>query len=66
MVKEVSSKTLGNIADADTKNYAGTVRKVKKEFSNSKIVIPGHGKYGGIEVLDHTISLADELAKNKK
>lgn len=45
----------GNLADANEAAWANTIRKVKEKYGKSKIIIPGHGKYGGSELLDYTI-----------
>lgn len=57
MVKEMSSKGLGNIADADLKAWPVTLNKVLVKFYSAKIVIPGHGKIGSLELIKHSISL---------
>ena len=56
MIKSLNSSK-GNLADANVNEWVNTVEKVKKKFSSAKIVIPGHGDYGGIELLDYTIDL---------
>jgi len=48
---------VGNIADANLNKWTKTIEKVKEEYGSAKIVIPGHGKYGGPELLDYTINL---------
>ncbi len=48
---------VGNISDATLSEWSGTIEKMKAEFRNIKIVIPGHGSYGGPELLDYTFSL---------
>lgn len=58
MVKELSSATLGNTADGDLKAYPVTIKKVMEKFSDAGIVIPGHGKFGGRELLNHTLDMA--------
>jgi len=60
LVKEISSKGLGNTVDGDLKAYPETIDKVLHKFKDAKIVIPGHGAYGGIELIRHT----KELLKN--
>ncbi len=45
----------GNLADADVEAWSNTTYKVKEKFDKAEIVIPGHGKYGGVELLDYTI-----------
>lgn len=62
MVKEMSAKGLGNLSDANLKQWPLTIKKVINEFPNAKYVIPGHGKVGGTELLAHTF----ELLTNKK
>lgn len=49
----------GNLAEANVDEWSETVKKVKIKYPNAKKVIPGHGKLGGIELLDYTISLFD-------
>lgn len=47
----------GNIGDADLKEWSNTISRVKMKYKDAKIVIPGHGNYGGTELLDYTINL---------
>jgi len=47
----------GNIGDANLKEWSNTIQKVKENYGTAKIVIPGHGKYGGTELLDYTINM---------
>ncbi|MEX0316051.1 MAG: subclass B1 metallo-beta-lactamase [Allomuricauda sp.] len=47
----------GNLEDADVSEWANTVSRIKQEFPDLQIVVPGHGKSGGIELLDYTIQL---------
>ncbi|HSP88373.1 MAG TPA: hypothetical protein VLN45_09590, partial [Ignavibacteriaceae bacterium] len=56
MIKSLNSSK-GNLADANVNEWANTVEKIKKKFNSAKMVIPGHGDYGGIELLDYTIKL---------
>ncbi len=58
MVKEMRATSLGNTADGDLAAYPHTIRKVLKKFGNADFVIPGHGQYGGVELLEHTMALA--------
>lgn len=47
----------GNLAEAKVEQWAETVEKVKAKYPQAKIVIPGHGEIGGMELLDYTIEL---------
>ncbi len=48
---------IGNIGDANLAEWAETIEKVKKKYGSAGVVIPGHGKYGGPELIDYTIDL---------
>jgi metallo-beta-lactamase class B len=58
MAKAVDWETLGNTADGSLPDYARTIKTVMQKFPEAQIVIPGHGKPGGMEVLEHTYKLA--------
>lgn len=57
MAKEMKSKGPGNLSDADVKNWPETIEKVIKKYKNAQIVVPGHGLWGGPELLEHTLKL---------
>ncbi len=56
MVKAIEAGK-GNLEDANANEWSKTVQKVKAKYPENTIVIPGHGKVGGIELLDFTIRL---------
>ncbi len=56
LIKE-SGAGKGNLAEANVKEWSGTVRKIKMKYPNVKKIIVGHGKSGGKELLDYTIDL---------
>ena len=50
---------IGNTADADLAAYAESVRRVIAKFGHdTRVVVPGHGRLGGPELLQHTLELA--------
>lgn len=59
LIKEVGA-TLGYLGDANTGSWSETVSRVKTNFPEIQTVIPGHGKIGGVELLDYTIQLFEE------
>ena len=63
MLKSMDSQNLGNTADGDLNAYPATIEKLKAKFPNAKVVIPGHGQFGGLELIDHTLNLAKKSAK---
>lgn len=63
LIKSASSKDLGNTAEADVNRWPETVRKMMAAFPAADIVVPGHGAYGGQELLTHTITLSELAVK---
>ena len=59
MVKSLNARNLGNLTDADVESWPKTLKKVKKAYPGAKIVVPGHGRPGGLELIDHTIELCN-------
>ncbi len=57
MSKDMASTTLGNLSDADVEAWPSTIRKILEKFPSAEIVIPGHGRSGGKELLTHTLEL---------
>jgi metallo-beta-lactamase class B len=64
LIKSINSKGLGNLSDAVVADWDTTIEKVIKKYPEIKTVIPGHGDYGGSELLLHTIELV-EKERNK-
>ena len=56
LIKELNA-TKGYLGDANVAEWSNTVEKIKKEYPNLKIVVPGHGNYGSTKLLDYTIKL---------
>ena len=56
LIKE-SGANKGNLADANINAWPLTVTKLKEKYPDVEIVIPGHGKIGGLELFDYTIKL---------
>ena len=50
---------VGNIGDANLQEWSNTATKIKEHYGTAKIVVPGHGKHGGSELIDYTIKLYD-------
>ncbi|MGL1894201.1 MAG: subclass B1 metallo-beta-lactamase [Spirochaetaceae bacterium] len=56
-VKSLKNSTLGNVADANLKNWPVTLQNMMSSFPDAKIIIPGHGLEGSMSLIDHTLSL---------
>lgn len=58
MIKSKTSNNLGNTSDGDINAYLNTINHVANKFPKAKIVLPGHGPYGGLDLILHTQKLA--------
>lgn len=59
LIKSVNASK-GYLGDANTAAWSNTVTKLKAEIPDLKMIIPGHGNNGGVELLDYTIELFNE------
>ena len=59
LVRPGSSKSLGNTGDAEVELWAESITNLWNRFPEAKTVIPSHGPKAGIELLEHTIELAN-------
>ena len=55
---------VGNLGDANVEEWSKTAERIKNEYGSAKIVVPGHGKHGGTELIDYTIELYKTDNKN--
>ncbi|MEL6589950.1 MAG: subclass B1 metallo-beta-lactamase [Bacteroidota bacterium] len=56
MLKSVGAGK-GNLNDANVEAWSQTIQNVKDRYPNIRWAIPGHGMYGGVELLDFTMEL---------
>lgn len=57
LVKALDSRGLGSITDANIEQWPVSVKKVLEKYPDAELVIPGHGKWGSIELVKHTLEL---------
>ncbi len=57
LVKSTENKNLGNVADANIKEWAPTITKVISKYPNPNYVIPGHFGWTSNDGLKHTLKL---------
>lgn len=60
MIKSIQSRGLGNTAEAVVSKWDTSVEKLKALCADAEIVIPGHGGFGDISLLDHTIKMVKD------
>lgn len=55
MIKDINTTTIGNTADAaPLTEWLQTIKRIEDKFPSAKIIVPGHGEYGGKELFEHT------------
>jgi metallo-beta-lactamase class B len=59
LVKSAQSQNLGNLNDAVVSDWDITLERIIKTYPEIKYVVPGHGLFGGKELLTHTLNLVD-------
>lgn len=60
LIKDLSAKNLGNTVDAVISEWGKTLEKVLQKFSEVEIIVPGHGNFGGFELIDHSQKLLEK------
>ncbi len=60
LVKSLDSTSLGNTKDGDLTAYPTTLHSLQAACPQAKIVVPGHGAWGGPELIEHTWRLCQE------
>ena len=57
LIKDIYTKRLGNISEANLKEWPKTIKKLQKKYPSNLIIIPGHGKQDNNKLFDHTLKL---------
>jgi len=61
LIKSAKDRDLGNLADANVKEYATTIENVKAKCKKPQFIIPGHGDWTDTNSLEHTLRMAQQL-----
>lgn len=64
LIKSVKDDNLGNLADANPKEYVRTIRTVRQKCKNPKYIIVGHNDWRSLQSLEHTLEMAEKLQKS--
>jgi metallo-beta-lactamase class B len=65
-VKSVEAEDLGNLSDANVKEWEATIRKIMDQFKNPNYIIPGHNDWKSREALTHTLKLIQDYEEKNK
>jgi len=57
MVKALSYQDLGFTGDANIPEWRVSMKVVKEKYKTAQIVIPHHGMWGDMSLVQHTIDL---------
>ncbi len=60
MVRAAASTSVGNLRDADLSSWPASIRALQRRYGRARVVVPGHGEPGGVELLGHTLDLLSE------
>ena len=57
IVKDQNSESLGSTKDANLEQWPISLNRVLEKYHDADAVIPGHGNWGSIELINHTLEL---------
>ena len=60
LIRSLHSSSLGNLSDAVPQTWDNTVERIVAAYPDVQTVIPGHGAFGGPELLFHTLERVKE------
>jgi metallo-beta-lactamase class B len=60
LIKSLDADSLGNTQDGDLQTYPTTLQKVRTGYPGAKLVVPGHGDWGGPGLIEHTLKLCTQ------
>ena len=62
-VRAGASTSAGNTSHGDIESWVQVMSFVSERYSDAKIVVPGHGEPGGVDLIDHTSRLVIKAGK---
>ena len=57
LARSASARALGNIREADLDGWPASVEALQRAYGEATLIVPGHGRPGGAELLSHTQEL---------
>jgi metallo-beta-lactamase class B len=57
LVRSASATSLGNVSEADLASWPRTLRALLDAYGDAAVIVPGHGRPGGAELVRHTLDL---------
>ncbi len=56
-VREMAARSIGNTAPGDIRSWREVMEETGTRYGAARLVVPGHGKPGGVGLLSHTAAL---------
>lgn len=63
LIKSAEAHDLGNLSDANVKEYATSIENVQAKCKHPRFIIPGHDNWTDTHSLGHTLEMARRLRK---
>lgn len=60
LIKSLDSKDKGNIEDANVQQWPYSVKNLLEKYPDAETVIPGHGEWGSLDLIRHTLELVSQ------
>jgi metallo-beta-lactamase class B len=57
LVRSAGAKRLGYTREAELEQWPKTIKTLLEEYGDARVIVPGHGSPGGIELLHRTLEL---------
>lgn len=57
IIKSMDSNSLGSTTDANVQEWPASLKKIIDKYTDAEIIIPGHGKWGSLDLVKHTLDL---------
>jgi metallo-beta-lactamase class B len=64
LVRSATAKRLGYTLEAELEQWPKTLKTLLEEYGDARIVVPGHGSPGGIELLHRTLELLEPARRH--
>ena len=60
LIKSLDARDKGNTSEANVVMWPASAERVRQEYPDAVVVIPGHGKWGNLDLIRHTIELVSK------
>ncbi|MDF3820673.1 subclass B1 metallo-beta-lactamase [Leptospira sp. 96542] len=65
LLKSVDSKDLGFVGDANLNEWPRSAKRLLDRYPDAEVIVPGHGDWGKLDLIRHTLRLLDNHPNKK-